>query len=108
MQPDLFTPGAKRIEAQGLPAFQRHSDTSRAAAIEIHDSAATIRERVYEFIKGRGESGATDEEIQVALDLHGNTERPRRRELQKDLRIIDSASRRQTESGRKAVVWVAV
>lgn len=78
-----------------------------AAAAEIKDSADTLRARVYECILKKGDDGATDEEIQVALNMAGNTERPRRRELEIDFhRVKDSGRTRPTMSGRKAVVWV--
>jgi hypothetical protein len=48
---------------------------------------------------------ATDEEIQLGLEMSGSTERPRRVELVAAGRIVDSGRTRPTQSGRQAVVW---
>ena len=92
----------------GLPPHQRHSDTSREAAIEKLSTAQIDRAKVYRYIKDRGVIGATDEEIQDGLGMDGNTERPRRRELQLAGLIEDSGSKMPTRKGRRAVVWVVV
>lgn len=88
-----------------IPPHQSHSETSRAAAKRILPKVGTLRRQVYDFIESTGLIGATDEEIQVALHMNGNTARPRRRELQKS-RLILGLGRRQTLSGREAVVWM--
>lgn len=89
-----------------LPACQMHSETSRAAAHAIKPSAKALREQVFDFVKGRGERGATDEEIASCLKMSGNTERPRRRELVLAGRVIDSGKKRETESGLMATIWI--
>lgn len=94
---DLFDPP---------PPHVRHSPTSKAAAVDIESRAATLRARVLNFIRRRGDAGATDEEIQRSLQMPGNTQRPRRRELEQMGRISDSGTTRPTSSGRQAVVWV--
>ena len=92
----------------GTAPHQRHSDTSRAAAVTLDDDRrATLRGQVYRFLRQHGDDGATDEEIQQALDLNGNTERPRRCELFEAGMVADSGMRRLTRNGRKAVVWIA-
>ena len=96
-QPDLFTDWP---EPPSVPA-----PTSVAAAKAIEPVSGQLRRDVYEFIQGRGDEGATDEEIQGSLGMDANTERPRRRELQLAGYIQDSGRTRQTRSGRKAVVW---
>lgn len=82
------------------------SATSRAAAESIRPEAGTLSAAVFAFIVGTGERGATDHEIQSALQLDGNSERPRRRALQQRALIIDSGHRRKTPSGREATVWI--
>lgn len=83
-------------------------DTSREAARSMTDSADAIRRRVYRFIAESGEHGATNEEIQDALKLAGDTVRPRVWELMGVGSVVDSGARRKTRSGRQArVVRVA-
>jgi hypothetical protein len=93
---------------RGLPPHQRHSDTSREAAVLKLTSADTERARVYRYIRDQGP--ATDEEIQDAIEMPANTERPRRRELQisKPPLIEDSGERGVTRSGRRAVKWAVI
>ena len=96
-----------------LPPFQRHSDTSRQAAIAIIEHTSTLRARTYRFIKSRGTHGATDEEIITASGMAPNTIRPRRVELSQPYKdqpplVEDSRRRRNTSSGRLAIVWVAL
>lgn len=86
--------------------FVAGSDTSAAAAEAIAPNAATLRAKVLRFIEGRGLDGATDDEVQASLEMSGNTERPRRRELEGQCLIGDSGKRRLTKSKRQAVVWV--
>lgn len=81
--------------------------TSAAAAEQIRPDANRLRKAVLQVIVDRGMIGATDEEIQRELGLAGNTERPRRRELEQAHLVVDSGQRRATSSGRMAIVWVA-
>lgn len=91
----------------GYAPHQRHSDTSRAAADELAEMRKnTLRAAVLAYISLHGPDGATDEEMQLALEMEGNTERPRRRELQLVGLVIDSGRRRLTTNNRQAVVWV--
>jgi hypothetical protein len=89
------------------PPYQRHSETSHRAAEQIASEAANLREQVYRYIASRGIDGATDAEVQEALQMAGNTQRPRRIELLRAKRIRLAVIRRRTPSGRYADVWVA-
>lgn len=89
------------------PAVWR-SDTSRAAAESIRPTAQTLRNAVLLSIAARGDYGATDEELQVALSMNPSTQRPRRVELCDAGKVADSGRTRRTRSGRAATVWVAV
>jgi hypothetical protein len=71
----------------------------------MRDSAETIRNKVYSFFVQRGARGATDEEVQHALDIRAQTQIPRRRELELKGKIADSGHRRRNASGILAVVW---
>lgn len=92
------------------PAAQKHSPTSQAAAKEIKDNSGTLRGFVLAYLRGAGEHGATDEEMQQALNMNPSTQRPRRIELvQADPPLAkDSGTTRLTRSKRKAVVWQAI
>lgn len=84
------------------------TETSDAAAAAVKPTKAqALRQRIYERIVMSGDSGMTDEELQLDLGIPGNTERPRRWELHKDGLIRCNASTRLTKSGRSAFVWVA-
>jgi hypothetical protein len=79
--------------------------TSAAAADSL--STATLnamQRRVYEFIKWRGATGATDEEMQHELEMNPSTQRPRRVELARKGLIVENGTRR-TTSGRMAGIW---
>jgi len=90
--------------ACGLPLFQRHSDTSRAAAESLSAAALSqSQRRVLELIGSRPD-GATDEEIAAGLDMNPSTARPRRIELV-GLGLIVKAGVRKTRSRRNADVW---
>lgn len=101
-------PGLFDMLYGGLPPHQKGSDTSKLAAIELDGTRrATLRAMVFRALRERGSTGATDEELQQALRLQGNTERPRRRELEEVGLVRDSGVRRKTQAGKAAVVWVA-
>lgn len=80
------------------------SPTSQAAAEAIKPTAGTLRAIVLEYLKEHPD-GATDEEMQLALDMAGNTQRPRRQELEKMGFVRATDRTRTTSSGRQAVVW---
>jgi len=92
---------------QSLP-YQSHSETSRSAAVRAKSAATTDRARVLAYIRDRGQHGATDLEIQATLRMNGDTERPRRVELENAGLVRDTGRRRETASGRLATVWVGV
>ncbi len=93
----------------GVAPFQKHSSTSKGAAIALSESRrATLRALVLRYLLVIGDIGATDEQIQIFLHMNGNTERPRRCELLEAGLIADSGARRLTKSGLYAVVWKAV
>lgn len=92
----------------GEPASVAGSETSVAAAKSIEPVSGRLRKAVYEWLKSRGEQGGTDQEIQDALGMADNTERPRRIELVEAGYVRDSGQKRLTRSKRAAVVWSAV
>lgn len=85
---------------------QPHSETSQDAARRIVPSVVTQRARVLECLRAAA-NGMTDEEMQVALQMNQNSQRPRRIELVDARLVYDSGRTRPTASGREAVVWGA-
>ena len=81
--------------------------TSRAAARAARHSSARVRAMIRNHLVLCGSYGATDPEIQAALNLSGDTERPRRGDLFKAGFCIDSGFKRPTASGLMAIVWRA-
>lgn len=90
---------------EALAPYVRGSKTSEDAARRIDGSVDAIRAMVLEFMRKAGEDGVTDQEAQVALSLTGNTQRPRRRELEDAGFVVDSGRTRKTLSNRSAVAW---
>jgi hypothetical protein len=90
----------------GLPPHQKHSDTSKGAALGLSEQRrATLRAAVFRYLS-LAAVGATDEEMQCALQMDGNTQRPRRCELVEAGLITDSGHRRPTSKGKLATVWM--
>lgn len=95
------------IDFTSAPApYQRHSATSQASAMAVEPRTGTQRAVVLAYLRGCGDLGATDEQMQSCIPMQANTQRPRRGEL-KNL-IQNSGRTRVTISGQQAVVWVAV
>ena len=88
-----------RIPHNGTP-------TSRIAAQQAKAFAASQQQQVFAFIEQAGEHGATDQEIETALGIAGNSVRPRRRKLVELGRVKASGDLRLTHSNSPAVVWI--
>lgn len=89
------------------PPAQRHSITSLEAAKLIKRQTNNLRAVVLKRILQCGQQGATDEELQMALNMNASTQRPRRIELVQAGLVIKSTFKRPTASGRLAAVWQA-
>lgn len=89
------------------PPAQAHSRTSRVAAQHAKRRAPGDRVRVLAFLRRRGNIGATDEEMQLLLELNPSTQRPRRINLVDADLVFDSGWTRRVKSGREATVWLA-
>jgi hypothetical protein len=101
-EPILDTP----LFPAAAPAV-RGSATSRAAAVSLPQATRNaMQERVYRFLCACPH-GATDEEMQQRLAMNPSTQRPRRIELVKQGLVAEGGTRK-TQSGRNAVVWLAV
>ena len=78
------------------------TDTSRDAAESVKGRRSHLCDLVLSVLAQRP---ATDEEIATKLGMKGDTERPRRVELQRRGLVADTGERRRVRSGRKAIVW---
>ena len=87
--------------------FVRGSATSKAAAASMVAIAPSIKRRIYDFILSRGARGATDDELEVALDLTHQTASSRRYALAQAGAVKRTDEKRPTRSGRSAFVYVA-
>lgn len=81
--------------------------TTHDAYQTIKPRASTLRGLVLAYISECGNNGSTDEETQRALGMNPSTQRPRRLELEELGYVFASGFKRQTTSGRNAIVWVA-
>ena len=81
--------------------------TSIQAQIKAAPRMSSHKARVYQFIVDRMEHGATDQEMQVALKMSGDTLRPTRGKLLKDGLIYDSGKTRKNANDNDCIVWVS-
>ena len=86
--------------------YQKHSPTSRAAA-ESLDDVTGLRLKVLNYIRSRPD-GATDIEIQRTLNMAGDTQRPRRIELQAAKLIKPVGKRIPIGKKRESTIWKAI
>jgi hypothetical protein len=80
--------------------------TSFDAMMKALPKRESRRGRVYQYLVDQQERGATDQEMQKALNMSGDTLRPTRLSLLKDYLITDSGQTRQNENGNDCIVWV--
>ena len=91
-----------------LAPFVSASQTSYQAAERILPHRGRMLAQVLEFVRDRGDLGATDEEIREGTGLKADTSRARRCEARDAGLLVDSGRRRLTTSGRAAVAWVSI
>lgn len=102
----------------GKPLPHNGTETSREAAETMVDAAQADRWRVLRYVVSLGDRGATREEIELALNMTGNSVRPRVWECihEKEVRrhfgvstplLAEPGHRRLTLSGSKAMVLLA-
>jgi len=95
------------ITLEMFPPFQPHSNPSIDAAVAIEPSSRSLRDQVFAYLVKCACHGATDDEMQAALDMNPSTQRPRRIELLNQGKIYRTDITRKTRAGRAAAVWVA-
>jgi hypothetical protein len=89
-----------------VPYVRQGTSIEAAGRQAASGKALTDEERVLDLIRSRGDRGATDDEIEAALNLRHQTASARRRGLVIGNLVIDSGRRRQTRSGYDATIWV--
>jgi transcription initiation factor IIE alpha subunit len=82
--------------------------TSVLAAEKVLPKTGSLRRKVYEYILNQGLRGATDQEIEKALQIEGNTVRPTRISLVRDGYIADTKTIRKNQHNNDCIVWRAV
>jgi len=82
--------------------------TSVAAAMKALPRTGSMRRKVYEYIVGQGLRGATDQEIEKALGIDGNTVRPTRISLIKDGYIVWAGTFRKNKHNNDCLVYRAI
>jgi len=77
---DSTAGGAHNADPSASEPTPYHNRTlpSRAAAESARSFVRSQAVRISEYIASQGERGATDKEMQVALAMDGNSQRPRR------------------------------
>lgn len=83
--------------------FSGFHGTSRNAAESLRETARSMERRVYAFIVSQ--QGATCDEIEIALGMKHQTASARIRGLVLKRLIRKTRLRRDTRSGRDAIVW---
>lgn len=107
-QPDIFSAPTPRPVETVHARWERptqESETSVLAAIDMAEVAPGLEQKVYDFLLEYGPH--TDDAIQDALAMSGNTERPRRRSLEKK-GLVRQVGVAKSGSGRSAAVWGVV
>ena len=97
--PDLFGESAS-------PPYSEPTTSLEAAKAAV-PLVKTQRKLVLSFIRYQHSYGATDSEVQEALNMSGDAQRPRRWQLEKDGLVIRTKNTRKTPKGRNASVFVA-
>lgn len=91
----------ERRKTLGIP--YQNSSTSYGAAVGIGERLTALQNVLFSFLSRRPE-GATDDEMQVSLNMNPSTQRPRRIELV-ERGLVVASGQRKTRSGRAATVW---
>lgn len=105
-QLDLFTHAARFASKQRPTTPGAAADRAEAAAA-IAGAVEGMKAEVLELVAKAGQTGKTDEEVSLQLEMKLDTARARRCELRDAGLVKDSGRRRATKSGRAAVVWIA-
>jgi hypothetical protein len=98
----------EKVTRPRVGPFQRHSATSRAAALANYPRSGSQRHRILEFLEAQGDHGATRQELAQILGLSDDSVRPRVVELVEGGWVRGTDRTRPTPMGEQAEVLVAV
>lgn len=103
-----LTFGEAYIETSQIIPTRVDTPTSLESAkrFEKDHSKSKYRRAIYEFIKVRGSSGATCDEVESIMNIRHQTASCFIRFLTQDNLLRDSYEKRMTRAGRRAIVWV--
>lgn len=90
----------------GVALSRNPSDTSRDAAMGVLPRSGSRLARIYSLIQSRSGYGATDSEIESALEMSHQSASAARNTLMNRGLLKDSGQRRKTASGAMAKVWI--
>ena len=96
------------IEDNKVIIAKKAQRTSIEAAVKVLPRTGSLRRTVYDYINRQGLRGATDQEMESALRIDGNTIRPTRLSLVRDGYIIDTGTTRKNSHGNECIVWRTV
>lgn len=103
MMGDLFDYRAAEPKYPNTPGYSNLS-TSKDAAESMKPDLGRLQQRIFDHISRRP---STAREVEDALSMRTQTVTARIRELVLKERLVDSGEKRETDSGRKAIVWKA-
>ena len=98
------------VHTYGKTLGHNSQPTSIAAAEKAEPNAGTDAQRVLDYFRDgyAFSTGATDDEIEIALEMRHQTASARRRGLVLTGWLRDSGKKRPTRSDTMAIVWVLV
>ena len=91
------------------PLFTPHNGTPTSkAAAEQKTDAASDRTKMLAAYRAAGAMGLTDDEMRITTNLNPDSIRPRRGELIRAGKVMETTKTRPTRTGRLATVFIAV
>jgi hypothetical protein len=95
------------LDRQDYPNAPGYSNptTSKAAAASMEPHMGRLQKRIYDFLKDKP---STAREVEEILGMRTQTVTARIREMVLAELVKDSGVKRETDSGRKAIVWQVV
>ena len=107
--PEVDDDSSQQSPAANCPEpFHNRTQPSRAAALSARSFVRSQAVRVAEYIASQGERGATDKEIQTALAMDGNSQRPRRVWLRNNGFVQEKGHPQEIVIRDGSTVWVTV